>query len=455
MINEEHEKFHSRCHLLEKECNDINVALTRKADHNTQLIEAFKVHMKDSLEEITYTVQTHYKHLTDTDHSLDAKIAQKHQAISERLDGVQKHFEDVCLNLEFKLTEKDLEQDEKMNGLSDTQQEHLSHLSTIFSEMDKKLTADIDVQAQQIVQNHSEYQVAIIEVEQRLTTRMEHQYEHQTDISRGLANTITAKCTDLDERFTEQYATHAELVRTQYQTVTDAADQMNSKFDHKADEIRTTLVSSLEHLSTVCDGLEKRVTAKFDQCVLETSAVAHQNTGKLEQLDSALLKWMAETELMNEMIEKIDSRVNQHYTHQNDESTRIREELTLRLVLLEDQTAATDRAVMANHEHVTATCGELNVRITNKTEALEVQANGNRDSILDKRQTATTFLASLDKTAQEQHAHFVSLQEGLDRKFTEHVVALDKRVDYDHENFTAICARYPPTMIAYSCILAC
>ena len=45
---------------------------------------------------------------------------------------------------------------------------------------------------------------------------MEHQYEHQTDISRGLANTITAKCTDLDERFTEQYATHAELVRTQY-----------------------------------------------------------------------------------------------------------------------------------------------------------------------------------------------------------------------------------------------
>ena len=120
MINEEHEKFHSRCHLLEKECNDINVALTRKADHNTQLIEAFKVHMKDSLEEITYTVQTHYKHLTDTDHILDAKIAQKHQAISERLDGVQKHFEDVCLNLEFKLTEKGREQDEKMNGLSVT-----------------------------------------------------------------------------------------------------------------------------------------------------------------------------------------------------------------------------------------------------------------------------------------------------------------------------------------------
>ena len=37
-------------------------------------------------------------------------------------------------------------------------------------------------------------------------------------------------------------------------------------------------------------------------------------------------------------------------------------------------------------------------------------------------------------------AHFVSLQEGLERKFTEHVVALDKRVDDDHENFTAICA---------------
>ena len=154
----------------------------------------------------------------------------------------------------------------------------------------------------------------------------------------------------------------------------------------------------------MCDGLEKRVTANFDQCVLETSTMAHQNTGKLEQLNSALLKWMAETELMNELIEKIDSRVNQHYAHQNDESTRIREELTLRLVLLEDQTAATDRAVMANHEHVTATCGELNVRITSKTEALEVQANGNRDSILDKRQTATTFLASLDKTAQEQRA---------------------------------------------------
>ena len=180
--------------------------------------------------------------------------------------------------------------------------------------------------------------------------------------------------------------------------------EFHPKFDHKADEIRTTLISSLEHLRTVCDGLEKRVTAKFDKCVLETSAMAHQNTGKLEHPDSVLLKWMAETELMNEMIEKIDSRVNQHYTHQNDESTRIREELTLRLVLLEDQTAATDRAVMANHEHVTATCGELNVRITSKTEALEVQANGNRDSILDKRQTATTFLASLDKTAQEQRA---------------------------------------------------
>ena len=107
--------------------------------------------MKDSLDEITYTVQTHYKHLTDTDHILDAKIAQKHQAISERLDGVQKHFEDVCLNLEFKLTEKGREQDEKMNGLSVTQLENLSHLSTIFSEMDKELTADIDVQAQQIV----------------------------------------------------------------------------------------------------------------------------------------------------------------------------------------------------------------------------------------------------------------------------------------------------------------
>ena len=30
VINEEHEQFHSRCHLLEKECTDINVALTRR-----------------------------------------------------------------------------------------------------------------------------------------------------------------------------------------------------------------------------------------------------------------------------------------------------------------------------------------------------------------------------------------------------------------------------------------
>lgn len=215
---------------------------------------------------------------------------------------------------------------------------------------------------------------------------------------------------------------------------------MAQKYDLKSDEVRTTLVSSLEQLSTVCDALEKRITAKFDKLTKDTVGVAHQNSGKIEQLDGTLVKCMQETELMSSMIEKIDSRVNAHYAHHNKATQQIIDDCTPRFLALEATTQETNRKVNENNENVTAICSELNVKFTNKVEGLEVMTSGIRDDLEDRHKTVTTFCASLDKTVQDQHAHFVSLHEGIENKLSAHMVDIVKRVDYEHENFTSICS---------------
>jgi chromosome segregation ATPase len=440
VINEEHEKFNSRCHLLEKECNDINVNLTRKSDHLQQLIEAFKVHMAESIEEITYTVQTHYKHLTDTDQSLDTKINEKHQALSERYEGVQKHFEDVCLNLEFKLTEKNLEQDERMNGLCDSQQEHLTHLSTICSEMDKKLSADIDAQAEKIADNYSDLQNRYSDIESKLTQQIEHQHEHLTDVCRGLANTITSKFTSLDDKFVAQFAAQDELVRTQFQHVLTVTDQMDSKFDQKTDEMRTTLVSSLEHLTVVSDGLEKKVTDGLLTLEADMNAKYDVHESKVEEIGGSILAAHSELGLMNEFMSKLDNRVNLNYGHFTNVLETIDEKLRPRLSKIEEDLHTTDLKVDAHHEHFSEICNELNVKFSNSVEALQVQAVTTREQIDENHQTIASFAANLDGTVREHHKHFEELHAEVATKVKDATQSVNTRIDEEREHFTAICA---------------
>eukprot|EP01048_Picozoa_sp_COSAG05_P009054 COSAG05_NODE_718_length_7784_cov_90.238256_2_plen_796_part_01 len=299
-------------------------------------------------------------------------------------------------------------------------------------------------------QQHSHFTKICTDADTAFSTRLQALKVHITDVVQSLSTTLTTQQHALDEKMDQQFSTRDEKSQQQFGRLDSAVSQLNTNMEQNVEEMRVTVVATVDRITAISDGLHQTIGERQTTIESEFRRKDEEQDIRLQKVEASAVACHNELSLLNEFTSKLGDRVNVNYSHFSSICNELSEKLSEATDAIKFRLDNTEKTIDTNHADVLALFDDMNRTLSSQVDSLNQHRVDIDRTVEDHYRQTSEFCSSLDKNAQEQHAHFTDIYTALDTKLMLQASAMKKDLSDEHEHFTTRFTTVEKTMLKES-----